>query len=64
MRQPIELTGSGASLEDVAAALGVTPERQAAIREILSSRLQGKAVRNRRGNKLSMSKKKAAPGRK
>ena len=36
MRQPVELTGPGATAAEVAAALGVTPERQAAILEILN----------------------------
>lgn len=40
MRQTIELAGPGASLEELAAALGVTPERQAAIRHILGVRPQ------------------------
>jgi hypothetical protein len=53
MRQPIELTGPGASLEDVAAALGVTPERQAAIRDILDSQLREKSPRNGSEHKLS-----------
>jgi hypothetical protein len=45
-------------------ALGVTPERQAAIRGILGSQLQGKSSRNGSEHKLSpnrASKKKAAP---
>jgi len=46
MRQAIELNGPGASLEELAAALGITPERQAAIRGILASQLQGKSSRN------------------
>ena len=64
MSQAIELTGPGASLKEVAAALGVTPERQAAIRAILSSRLQGKSPRNGSEHRLSASgarKKKTAP---
>jgi hypothetical protein len=35
MRQPVVLKGPGATSEEFAAAHGVTPERQAAIREIL-----------------------------
>jgi hypothetical protein len=46
MRQAIELTGPGASPEEVAAALGVTPERQAAIRDILGLRVQEKPPRD------------------
>ena len=64
MSQAIELAGPGASLEEVASALGVTPERQAAIQDILGSRLQGKSPRNGSEHKLSTSrarKKKAAP---
>ena len=64
MRQAIELTGPGASLEELAVALGVTPERQAAIRGILGPQLQGKSSRNGSEHKLSpnrASKKKTAP---
>jgi len=37
-KQPVKLDGPGASLEEVATALGVTRERQAEIRQILGLR--------------------------
>jgi hypothetical protein len=63
MRQPVELTGPGVSPEDVAAVLGVTPERQVAIRQILRLHRQGKAPQNGAKSKLAerkASKKKSA----
>lgn len=56
MRQPIELKGPGASPEDVAEALGVTPERQAAIREILRLHRQGNAAENGSKHKVAAGK--------
>ncbi|MGH9582893.1 MAG: hypothetical protein ACRD4O_08165 [Bryobacteraceae bacterium] len=37
MRQPVVLKGPGVTSEDVAAAFGISPERQAMIREILAN---------------------------
>ncbi|MBV9766890.1 MAG: hypothetical protein JOZ48_18745 [Acidobacteriaceae bacterium] len=34
MRQPVKLTGPGATPEEVAAVFGITPERQAFLREL------------------------------
>lgn len=61
MRQPVELTGPGASPEDVAAALGVTPERQAAIREILRLHRDGNSSEN--GSKHRIAGRKASKKR-
>jgi hypothetical protein len=53
MRQPIELTGPGVSPEEVAAVLGVTPERQAAIREILRLRREENVPQNGAKSRLA-----------
>jgi hypothetical protein len=61
MRQPVKLVGPGVSPEEVAAVFGITPERQAFIRELLRPYREANARQN--GAKTKRTERKAA-GRK
>ncbi|MBV8827652.1 MAG: hypothetical protein JO108_00335 [Acidobacteriaceae bacterium] len=46
MRQPVKLVGPGVTPEEIAAVSGITPERQAEIREMLRAYLERTARQN------------------
>ena len=58
MRQPVKLVGPGVSPEEVAAVFGITPERQAFIRELLRPYREANARQN--GAKTKRTGRKAA----
>src|SRR5690242_2972465 len=61
IRQPVKLVGPGVSPEEVAAVFGITPERQAFIRELLRPYREANARQN--GAKTKRTERKTA-GRK
>lgn len=62
MRQPVELTGPGVSPEEVAAVFGITPERQAFLRELM--RPYREAIARQNGARGKRAGRKATAGKK
>jgi predicted Fe-S protein YdhL (DUF1289 family) len=58
MRQPVQLVGPGVTADEIAAYFGITPERQAEIRELFRSYHEKHARKN--GPRTNRASKKAA----